>query len=127
MQGPGPRSATSAGSGTAFAWQPVAWTPEREQRGAVSGPAVIRCPVRGCPAAAETTVQLRVLVTHVRAHYAAEAEMTVLDARNVALNRIQLGHHHRWPDPEMVIRPCDIRFGNIEPPLPGTTVPPWER
>ena len=130
MQGPGYCSASSTGSGTAFSWQPVDWTPDREQRGAVSGPAILRCPVRGCPAVAETTVQLRVLVAHARAHLEAEAEMTVLDARAVSLNRVRLGRHHRWPDPETVIRPCDSRPGGISPappPLPGTTVPPWER
>jgi len=122
MQGPDSRSASS--TGTAFTWQPVDWSAEREQRGVTSGPAVIRCPVRGCPAVAETAVQLRVLVIHVRAHLEAEDGLTVLDARAVSLSRIRLGGHHRWPDPETVIRPCDISPG---PPLPGTTVPPWER
>jgi hypothetical protein len=121
------RSAASADSGTAHYWQPVAWSPEREQRGVASGPAVIRCPVRGCPAAAETATQLRVLVAHVRAHYTAEAELTVLDARSEALARMRPGGWAhvtaRW-ERTAVPRQPEPDPGPCVPPDAGTTVHP---
>jgi len=72
-------------------WQPVAWTPEREQRGRVPDRGTYRCPEDGCLV---VSASLRVLVAHVKAHREpgqAEAEARAITEarRRDTMRRIQ--------------------------------------